>query len=101
MGNDFIKIFRFIKKFFKKSSLKGCYLTAEDVGTSDEDMAAIFSKTHFTTCIPPEVCLLKKSITFSLWFLIAFFSFIHSLAVAATQVHQRYYVNKYVPFDSQ
>ncbi|GET52145.1 Glu/Leu/Phe/Val dehydrogenase [Rhizophagus irregularis DAOM 181602=DAOM 197198] len=35
------------------SSLKGCYVTAEDVGTKDEDMSAIFSKTRFTTCIPP------------------------------------------------
>ncbi|GBB92736.1 hypothetical protein RclHR1_02050009 [Rhizophagus clarus] len=36
------------------SSLKGCYVTAEDVGTKDEDMSAIFSKTRFITCIPPE-----------------------------------------------
>ncbi len=36
------------------SSLNGCYVTAEDVGTSVEDMANIFSKTRFTTCIPPE-----------------------------------------------
>jgi len=36
------------------SSLNGCYVTAEDVGTSVEDMARIFSKTRFTTCIPPE-----------------------------------------------
>jgi len=35
------------------TSLRGCYVTAEDVGTSVEDMAAIFSKTRFTTCIPP------------------------------------------------
>jgi glutamate dehydrogenase/leucine dehydrogenase len=34
------------------SSLRGCYVTAEDVGTSMEDMAAIFSHTRFTTCIP-------------------------------------------------
>jgi glutamate dehydrogenase/leucine dehydrogenase len=34
------------------TSLRGCYVTAEDVGTSVEDMAAIFSKTRFTTCIP-------------------------------------------------
>jgi leucine dehydrogenase len=36
------------------SSLNGCYVTAEDVGTSVEDMAHIFLKTRFTTCIPPE-----------------------------------------------
>jgi glutamate dehydrogenase/leucine dehydrogenase len=37
------------------TSLRGCYVTAEDVGTSVGDMAAIFSKTRFTTCIPPEL----------------------------------------------
>jgi glutamate dehydrogenase/leucine dehydrogenase len=37
------------------TSLRGCYVTAEDVGTSMEDMAAIFSRTRFTTCIPPEL----------------------------------------------
>jgi len=37
------------------TSLRGCYVTAEDVGTSVEDMAAIFSKTRFATCIPPEL----------------------------------------------
>ncbi len=36
------------------SSLRGCYVTAEDVGTSVEDMAAIFSHTRFTTCIPGD-----------------------------------------------
>ncbi|CAG8468334.1 11108_t:CDS:2, partial [Acaulospora colombiana] len=35
-------------------SLKGVYVTAEDVGVKEEDVAAIFSKTRFTTCIPPE-----------------------------------------------
>ena len=34
------------------TSLKGCYVTAEDVGTNVNDMANIFSKTRFTTCIP-------------------------------------------------
>ncbi len=34
------------------SSLNGCYVTAEDVGTHVEDMAKIFSGTRFTTCIP-------------------------------------------------
>ncbi len=37
------------------SSLNGCYVTAEDVGTSVEDMANVFSGTRFTTCIPPEL----------------------------------------------
>ena len=35
------------------STLNGCYVTAEDVGTSVEDMANVFSGTRFTTCIPP------------------------------------------------
>jgi len=34
------------------SSLRGCYVGAEDAGTSAEDMAAVFSRTRFTTCIP-------------------------------------------------
>ncbi len=37
------------------TSLRGCYVTAEDVGTAVEDMAAIFSRTRFTTCIPAEL----------------------------------------------
>ena len=36
------------------SSLNGCYVTAEDVGTHVTDMANVFSQTRFTTCIPPE-----------------------------------------------
>jgi leucine dehydrogenase len=36
------------------STLNGCYVTAEDVGTAVEDMANVFSSTRFTTCIPPE-----------------------------------------------
>ncbi len=34
------------------TSLRGCYITAEDVGTSVDDMANVFSKTRFITCIP-------------------------------------------------
>ncbi len=37
------------------TSLNGCYVTAEDVGTSVEDMANIFSNTRFTTCIPNKI----------------------------------------------
>jgi len=37
------------------SSLRGCYVTAEDVGTHVSDMAHVFSTTRFTTCIPPEL----------------------------------------------
>lgn len=36
------------------SSLRGCYVTAEDVGTSVADIAEVFSRTRFTTCIPPD-----------------------------------------------
>jgi glutamate dehydrogenase/leucine dehydrogenase len=34
------------------SSLRGAYVTAEDVGTTAEDMASVFETTRFTTCIP-------------------------------------------------
>jgi glutamate dehydrogenase/leucine dehydrogenase len=34
------------------SSLRGVYVTAEDVGTTPHDMAEIFKTTRFTTCIP-------------------------------------------------
>lgn len=37
------------------SSLNGCYITAEDAGTSVEDMSAVFSQTRFTTCIPSSL----------------------------------------------
>jgi len=36
------------------SSLRGCYVTAEDVGTTVADIANVFSRTRFTTCIPEE-----------------------------------------------
>ena len=34
------------------TSLNGCYVTAEDVGTNVNDMANVFANTRFTTCIP-------------------------------------------------
>ena len=37
------------------TSLKGCYVTAEDVGTNVYDMSNIFSNTRFTTCIPQNL----------------------------------------------
>ena len=37
------------------TSLRGCYVTAEDVGTQVADMACVFATTRFTTCIPPEL----------------------------------------------
>jgi glutamate dehydrogenase/leucine dehydrogenase len=37
------------------TSLRGCYVTAEDVGTNVYDMSNIFSTTRFTTCIPQNL----------------------------------------------
>jgi len=37
------------------TSINGCYITAEDVGTNEQDMANIFTQTRFTTCIPASV----------------------------------------------
>jgi glutamate dehydrogenase/leucine dehydrogenase len=37
------------------TSLRGVYVTAEDVGTTPDDMADIFRTTRFTTCIPASV----------------------------------------------
>lgn len=36
------------------SSLRGCYLTAEDVGSNPSDIAEVHRTTRFVTCIPPE-----------------------------------------------
>jgi len=51
------EIREFLYKEYGKfmSSLQGCYVTAEDVGTHVADMANIFSNTRFTTCIPPSL----------------------------------------------
>lgn len=37
------------------TSLRGVYVTAEDAGTTPEDMRQIHERTRFTTCIPPDV----------------------------------------------
>ncbi|HXT64146.1 MAG TPA: Glu/Leu/Phe/Val dehydrogenase dimerization domain-containing protein [Pyrinomonadaceae bacterium] len=37
------------------ASLDGLYYTAEDMGTSPEDMKAVHSVNRFTTCIPAEI----------------------------------------------
>lgn len=37
------------------TSIEGCYVTAEDVGTDVRDMANVFSTTRFTTCIPTSL----------------------------------------------
>lgn len=34
------------------SSLGGCYVTAEDAGTRPDDIANVFERTRFVTCIP-------------------------------------------------
>jgi len=36
------------------SSLRGCYVTAEDAGTTPADLAELQHHTRFVTCIPPE-----------------------------------------------
>jgi leucine dehydrogenase len=43
------EIYRAYGRFM--TSLDGCYVTAEDVGTGPEDMAHIFEGTRFVTCI--------------------------------------------------
>lgn len=37
------------------SSLRGCYITAEDVGTTPDDLGHIHETTRFATCVPPAV----------------------------------------------
>lgn len=37
------------------TSIQGCYITAEDVGTCEKDMGHIFTQTRFSTCIPASV----------------------------------------------
>lgn len=37
------------------SGLRGIYVTAEDAGTTPEDMARVFAATRHTTCIPPDL----------------------------------------------
>jgi len=37
------------------TSLRGVYVTAEDVGTTPPDMIHVFRRTRHVTCIPPEV----------------------------------------------
>lgn len=37
------------------TSLRGVYITAEDVGTTPPDMASVFETTRFVTCVPPVV----------------------------------------------
>jgi glutamate dehydrogenase/leucine dehydrogenase len=37
------------------TSLRGCYITAEDAGTGPADMAVVHQHTRFVTCIPPAI----------------------------------------------
>jgi glutamate dehydrogenase/leucine dehydrogenase len=37
------------------SSLRGCYVTAEDAGTSPTDLSWVFERTRFVTCIDPRL----------------------------------------------
>ena len=37
------------------TGLRGCYVTAADVGTGPLDMAELARHTRFTTCVPPEI----------------------------------------------
>lgn len=37
------------------TSLRGCYITAEDAGTGPADMATVHGHTRFVTCIPPAI----------------------------------------------
>ncbi len=36
------------------TSLQGCYVTAEDAGTHPEDVATVFERTRFVTCVPED-----------------------------------------------
>jgi leucine dehydrogenase len=48
-----VRLYREYGRFV--SSLRGCYITAEDAGTTPLDMAEVFRTTRFATSIPPEV----------------------------------------------
>jgi glutamate dehydrogenase/leucine dehydrogenase len=37
------------------TGIRGCYVTAEDAGTTTEDMADVFATTRHTTCIPEHL----------------------------------------------
>ncbi|MCA9695642.1 MAG: Glu/Leu/Phe/Val dehydrogenase, partial [Myxococcales bacterium] len=47
------RLFREYGRF--TSSLRGCYYTAEDVGTRPVDIEGVFATTRFCTCTPPAV----------------------------------------------
>ena len=50
------KIREYLFKEYGKfnTSLRGAYITAEDIGTNVVDLGNIFSTTRFVTCIPKE-----------------------------------------------
>ena len=37
------------------TGLRGCYVTAEDVGTQPEDMRVLFAHTRYATCVPEDL----------------------------------------------
>jgi glutamate dehydrogenase/leucine dehydrogenase len=37
------------------SALRGCYVTAEDAGTTPDDLRHVLAHSRFVTCLPPEV----------------------------------------------
>jgi glutamate dehydrogenase/leucine dehydrogenase len=37
------------------TSLRGCFLAAEDVGTTPSDVERMFTRSRFVTCVPPEL----------------------------------------------
>ena len=37
------------------SSLRGCYIAAEDSGVCVDDIDVVFSRSRYTTCISPEL----------------------------------------------
>lgn len=37
------------------TSLRGAYITAEDVGTTPDDLASVSLTTRFATCVPPSI----------------------------------------------
>ena len=47
------KIYRDYGRFL--SGLGGCYVGAEDVGTTPDDMAWVHTTTRHTTCVPPAI----------------------------------------------
>ena len=52
-NQDRVNIFAQYGRFV--ASLNGCYITAEDMNTTPEDMRVIHSNNRFCTCVPQEI----------------------------------------------